>query len=504
MRRSHAITLCLALLSFVSPRPAAAQSWTSLGPTNLGGPVTGIVIDPAAPTHLVVSGAGGGIWRSLDGGATWTPVGDALPSLAVWQVVAHPTHAGEIFATTAAGLFKSTDAGATWGQIGSFVPKRLAIAPDGLAMLATTTAPSGTYRSVDQGLTWTAVLSQETYDVAFNPANPQSAFSAVSLELGKFLAFSANAGQTWSQSDGVPNGFNNFPRDTRFAFSMSSPSSVYAVVKYATNTDVKFARVLRSNDGGASFSVLAGQGLPPLGEGINSLSRLSLWVDPTNPNVIVVGLRDLWRSIDGGATFSAISDWSQNRLVPGGQQNTIVADPGFNGTSNRRVFVGTEAGLFRADDIAAVTSTSGWTSLNAGLVLGATDSVAALWQGPVLGVAPTIGVLNLPAGASTAFLTAPASALPDVAGAPAGQIAGDPENAAPVFYLDALAHAAYRSTDGGATFSPLTTPSASRLARPPVAGTAAVFGQTGLYRTSDSASPPKPVDRRRGVCSGTS
>jgi hypothetical protein len=95
-------------------------------------------------------------------------------------------------------------------------------------------------------------------------------------------------------------------------------------------------------------------------------------VDPTNPAHLVFGGIDLYRSTTSGATWSKISTWSKEPKSPHADHHIIVSDPGYDGGSNSRVYVGNDGGIYKADDIKAVTSgdpPNGWTNLNNNLFI---------------------------------------------------------------------------------------------------------------------------------------
>jgi len=81
--RSTLIALLVCVAVWRPDALHAQGAWQSIGPTNIGGPVTSILVDPADANTLLISVDGGGIWRSTNGGSTWQVVNDQLPSLAV-------------------------------------------------------------------------------------------------------------------------------------------------------------------------------------------------------------------------------------------------------------------------------------------------------------------------------------------------------------------------------------------------------------------------------------
>src|SRR5262249_37529309 len=139
----------------------------------------------------------------------------------------------------------------------------------------------------------------------------------------------------------------------------------------------------RSSNGGQSFSLVSLGSpnffiipvTPPATPNNQGEYDNTLWVDPTNANTIIVGGIDLWRSVDGGINFTQISLWScgpgqQGSCAgksPHADQHIIVADPSYNGNSNKKVFFGNDGGLFRTDDVLNVGQQNGWVDLNHGL-----------------------------------------------------------------------------------------------------------------------------------------
>lgn len=101
--------------------------WTNLGPTNVGGRTRAIVIHPTIHRRMWVGSAGGGIWRSDDGGDTYTAVNDLMANLAISCIVADPSNPDTLYAGTGegvynvdalrgAGIFMTTD-GTVWRQL---------------------------------------------------------------------------------------------------------------------------------------------------------------------------------------------------------------------------------------------------------------------------------------------------------------------------------------------------------------------------------------------------
>jgi photosystem II stability/assembly factor-like uncharacterized protein len=342
-----------------------SASWTWLGPGNVGGRIRAIVINPTNTSTIWVGGVAGGVWKSFNGGASWSPLNDFMANLAVASLVLDPTNPNVIYAGTGegfsnadsirgAGIFKSLDGGTSWLQLpltatsSFYTVNRLAISPvNNLVLLAAT--GTGIWRSTDGGATWSQRYStRAVLDIAFHPTDGSQAIASGSTyALTGMALYSADGGQTWNTATGLPTSGR-----VEIAYAPSSPTTVYAS---ANNNS---GEVYRSTDGGLTYTLRS--------TGRNYLSSQGwydncVWVDPTNPNILVVGGTDLWRSTDGGATLTDIGGYSGG-IHP--DQHGIVSVPGFNGTTIRTVFIGNDGGFFRATDIYTVSPGSGWTTLN--------------------------------------------------------------------------------------------------------------------------------------------
>jgi hypothetical protein len=167
-----------------TPSLGAARTWVPLGPrpiTNAGlansGRLNSIAIDPANPQIIYVGGAQGGVWKTADGGGTWTPMTDAQCSLATGSIALDPKNPDIIYVGTGeqnfsgdsyygCGVLKSVDGGQTWSELGKSVfdlvngGRRISrIVVDvatantsGAIVMAAT--DNGLYRSTNAGATW--------------------------------------------------------------------------------------------------------------------------------------------------------------------------------------------------------------------------------------------------------------------------------------------------------------------------------------------------------------
>ena len=178
--------------------PATDQVWTELGPSNIGGRIRDIAADPTTQDVVYIATGSGGLWRSTDGGATFSTAWDhylpqSMGAVAVdsqgvvWAGTGEPDHGGGS-AYYGKGIYKSTDGGATWTNMGledGDTIGQIVIDPrdDDRVFVAVMgalhdTEPSrGLFLTEDGGATWTRVIVPEStstgaIDVAINKSNP--------------------------------------------------------------------------------------------------------------------------------------------------------------------------------------------------------------------------------------------------------------------------------------------------------------------------------------------
>ena len=348
------------MFSATAPASAAGatlvtpKSWRWLGPGNVGGRIRSIVVHPAKPGTVFAGSVGGGIWKTTNGGSSWAPVDDFMPVLSVSSLVFNPSNPNLMFAGTGegygnadslrgAGIFKSADGGTTWTQLTQTATQfsavtRLAISPSGAVILAGTN--TGLWRSTN-GATFTWINSGLTpQDVDFNPLNGRRAIAAGDGA----VAYSWDGGLTWQRSGGVPTGAGRI----ELAFARSQPDTIYALVDHDGGT------LYRSSDGGASFRAVSAD---PLLDNNQGWYDEALWVNPRDSNHVVVGGVYLRQTFDGGAAWQWISDGIHV------DHHVIVEDPRYDDAGNRTVYFGNDGGVYKTTDIRDAAR-AGYTALN--------------------------------------------------------------------------------------------------------------------------------------------
>lgn len=379
---------------------ALPGSWRWIGPGNIGGRTRTIAIHPDRPRLMWAGSAGGGIWRSRDAGASWQPLTDLLASLSVSTVILDPVAregreralyagTGEGFfgrrGVQGVGVFVSRDLGDSWehlpatGGLEFGYVNRLAFTADGGALLAATHA--GVWVSRDGGASFEeppAEVATTVLDLDCHPTDPRRCVA--SGNEGDAWT-TADGGRSWVAARGLP-ALEDFlgHRRVEVCYARGNPEVVYASV------DVDSGVIYRSADGGRTFAprrtAIAGTDPP---EPVHPLGRQGwydniVWAgDPRDPDLVIVGGINLWRSRDGGDTFEKISRWQAAPESAHADHHFVVAHPGYDGVDNRVAYFGNDGGVYRTDDVHEVGEVVGWVERNTNY--GVTQFYGAAWNG---------------------------------------------------------------------------------------------------------------------------
>jgi photosystem II stability/assembly factor-like uncharacterized protein len=341
----------------LDPNLYSGLRWRMIGPFR-GGRVNAVSGVTGQPDTFYFGSVGGGVWKSLNSGRTWTPIFDANNVASIGAIAVSTANPNTVYVGTGEpdmrdsiaygdGVYKSTDAGKTWKHLGLENTKqigRIIVDPKNpnmvfVAALGNAYAPNpdrGVYRSQDGGATWQKVLSKNedvgAIDLAFDPVDSKTIYAtlwnvrrppwfiyAPANGPGAGIFKSTDGGSTWKEiSVGIPvEGRGHIG----IAVASSNRNRLYAVV------DAKEGGVFISNDAGATWTRLS--------------SDKRLWdrgwyfekvtVDPRNADVVYVMNTSMYRSTDAGKTWTPIKgapggdDYHQLWINPDDPKRMIVA-----------------------------------------------------------------------------------------------------------------------------------------------------------------------------------
>jgi len=421
-------------LAFPDPAPPlpSTTTWTLIGPQPINaiafppftaGRITALAADPADPLGNTVyaGGAQGGIWKTTNGGVTWTPLTDGQPSLATGSIAIAPSSGSIVYVGTGeqagfgfdvyygAGVLKSTDGGMTWAQtcsmpsptcpfIGPFGPGffpgggarigSLAVNPSnsnlvlaGVQIFSGTDSGAGIpgiYCTSDGGSNWTLLNSPVRGAVGTAVAYVSSniAYAALGRTLGDsdngiYKSTTADqpcTSQIWFRVPGT-----GLPAQTslgriELGVAPSDPNTVYAAIADAGTGSNNLLGMFKTIDGGTTWAPLSNT---------PNFCNPQCWFDnvvrvhPANPLLVFIGgaavgstgFSTLFRSADGGSSWTDISAGANGFRLHVDHHAVAFAAGG------TKLYVGNDGGVWSTTcvtpgDPACSNSLPNWTNLN--------------------------------------------------------------------------------------------------------------------------------------------
>lgn len=357
---------------------SAAGNWSPMGPfdyTNTDswspglGRINVVVEDPNDSNIIYVGAPAGGVWKTTDGGSTWTPLGDDLPSIGVSWIAIDPTNTDILYMATgdndggdtySIGIYKSTDAGLTWNPTGNIAgaTNKVIIDPSNTNVLYSATT-GGVFKSTDAGANWTELISGNHDDIEIHPTNSQIIYSVTNSEFYR----TTDGGQNWSQiTSGIPASSGRL----KIAVSPDEPDWVYMVSAEVNNS---FQGVYRSEDNGQTFQ--ARNTTTDIFDGsTQAWYDLDIGVSDTDADLIMVGVLNVWRSQNGGYSWNQLNDWASP-----GQQAYTHADIHCINFFGGNAFVGSDGGVYKSQN-----NGSSFDDLSFGMQIGQFYTIAGTEQ----------------------------------------------------------------------------------------------------------------------------
>ena len=319
-----------------------------------------ILVDKADATGKTVFMAGidGGIWKTTDitaSPATWTLVNDFLNNLAISFMCQDPSNTNNMYActgesfsngdaVTGVGVFKSSDHGATWALLSSTTSYKRGtrILCDAAGNVYLGTRGTGLLRSINGGLNWTIITpSTGTSDIGDLELSSTGRLH-VSTGVNGTCSYSFTDNPTTVTTTTWTAPTTPFPVSPRRAELGCSGNVLYAL---PSDVNAQVPTIYKSVDGGANWAATIGQ--PPSGwPNGQAWYSLTCGVDPSDPNNVIVGGLDNYKSTNGGNTWAQISVWygTSGQYVHADNHTTIWYDNG-----NKLLF-GSDGGVFYSAD----------------------------------------------------------------------------------------------------------------------------------------------------------
>ncbi len=360
-----------------NPKPSIikSSSWSVVGPITTysqgggqGGDQANIYsLDQCAgsPNTVICGTEPGEVFKSTDGGQNWTCISMGLDfSSGVSAVEVSPTNPLLFFAGGNNGVYRSLDGGSTWINVlpnSGFGVNEILIVP-GNENIVVVASDKGLHRSTDGGTTWTQLWGDSCYDIKPNVLNAQEQYLVKhdpNLNICGFLK-STDFGATWTtQSNGwyssVDPARNN--GGARIALTPANPNRIYVyLIGEAKANDYGFISIYKSDNAGSSWVNAYGQDGGPYSVAHPNLAigwatwlyhqgfyNCAILANPNNADEILVGGLNLYRSTDGGASYTSVSGYV------GGPLSLHVDNQDFRQV-NGNTWITTDGGIYKSTD----------------------------------------------------------------------------------------------------------------------------------------------------------
>lgn len=350
-------------------RNMANEIWQFSGPLNIGGRITDIEIPSSQPDVYYVGAASGGIFKTVNGGADWTPIFDDQQMLSIGDIEISKTNNNLIYVGTGEvnagggslvydgdGIYKSTDGGTTWqskglpdiGSVGKIVldPNNDNTAFVGaMGPLFRNSGNRGVYKTTNGGDSWQQVLavsdSTGIVDMAIHPTNGNIVYAASWERIRRpnrrqyggitsGIYRTTDGGANWTElTNGLPSLASQKGR-IGIDISQSNPNVLYA--RYA-NTNGNIQGVYKTTNGGDSWTAVNSSQLTDVGF---HWWFGGIFIDPTDENVLYNVDFEVQKSTNGGTSWSNVFT---NAHV---DQHAMA----FNVSASNEVLLGNDGGLY--------------------------------------------------------------------------------------------------------------------------------------------------------------
>jgi len=338
-----------------------------IGPALMSGRITDIELHPANDRVVYAGTAGGGVWKSNNGGATFNPIFDqycqsigavevdpSSPDNVVWVGTGETWTRNSV--SIGDGIYKTIDGGQTWKKMGLEKSERIAsiqVNPKNpnevyvgvLGALWSDSDERGVYKTTNGGQTWSKILfvnkTTGCADLTLDPTDPNTVYASFwefrrtpwsfnSGGVNSALYKSTDGGKTWNKIH------NGFPAGKlgrmAIAVAPSNPKILYTVVESEKDKD---KGLYRSDDAGASWKQLNND----FEIVVRPFYFSRIVVDPKNPEVVVKGGLAGSISRDGGKTFKSL-----------GAMHSDIHDIVFDNNNSDRMYAATDGGVYRSWD----------------------------------------------------------------------------------------------------------------------------------------------------------
>ncbi|GJM11097.1 MAG: hypothetical protein DHS20C11_33730 [Lysobacteraceae bacterium] len=344
------------------------MKWRNIGPGLMSGRIADIALRPDDPNTWYIAVGSGGVWKTTNAGTTWTPVFDNQSSYSIGAIALDPSNPHVVWVGTGEnvggrhvgygdGIYRSVDGGASWEKRGleasEHISKIIVHPSDSDTIFVAAQGPlwspggeRGFYKTTDGGETWTKTLGDDKYngvtDILIDPRDPDTLYAATWQHHRNVAALmdggpetgihkSTDGGETWTElSKGLPEG--NMGK-IGLALSPQNPDVIYAAIEL----DRRKGGVWRSTDRGASWEKRS----DTVSGGTGPHYYQELYASPHHDGWLYLMSNTTVISKDGGKTFEPMSNEHKH-----GDDHAMA----FRADDPDYVMFGSDGGLYESFD----------------------------------------------------------------------------------------------------------------------------------------------------------
>jgi len=342
--------------------------WRNIGPATMAGRIADIAINPQDSNQWYIGVGSGGVWKTDNRGTTWTPVFDKEGSYSIGCVSIDPNDVQTVWVGTGEnvsgrhvgygdGVYKSLDGGKTWTNMGLKNSQHIGMITidprDSNVVYVAAQGPlwsgggdRGLYKTSDGGKTWNLILSKGEFtganEVRLDPRNPDVVYASLHQRFRNVAALmdggpesgiykSTDGGENWRElTNGIP---TEDKGKIGLSISPVNPDIVYATIELAQRT----GGLWRSTDAGASWEKRSDE----VYSGTGPHYYQEVFASPFDADTIYQVAPNLYKSVDGGKTMKAL----ENKAV-----HTDYHAVAFNLDDPDYMLVGNDGGLYESYD----------------------------------------------------------------------------------------------------------------------------------------------------------